>query len=215
MTAATWRASAFVLVALLTSPAQAQSEAAAEPAQARLQARVYGLGPLGPKAAGDHVDVDIRLRGGAIRIDFIGDNAPDAWLLNPGTRGRGWLVSESGNYSLPVADASGPYWYDPKAPCVQLGGRCSPAPGEFILGRLAAGWRYENALQGPDGTTSGTLWIDVQTGLMLGYRGRTGSHGRERSLRATAVSFETVPEEVFEAPSGLRTPAATQPSAQR
>lgn len=197
-------------VGLLVGTAQAQDSPATadEPAQARLSARIYGFGPLGSRQAGDHAQVELHLRGDAIRIDFVGENAPDAWLVTRGKRGQAWLVSESGNYTLPVPDASGPYWYDPKAPCIVLGGRCSPAPGEFILGRLAAGWRYENATQGPDGTTSGTLWIDVRTGLMLGYRGRTGRSGRERSLRVTDVSFEAVPEALFEPPAGLRSPSA-------
>lgn len=211
MTATTWRASALLAACLAANSALAQVPAGAaepEPPQARLQARAYGVGPIGPKQAGEYIQVQISLRGKSIRIDFLDDNAPDAWLVSEGRRGQAWLVSESGNYTLPVTDASGPYWYDPKAPCIVLGGRCSPAPGEFIVGRLAAGWRYEGAAQGPDGTTSGTLWIDTQTGLMLGYRGRTGRSRRERSLRVTDVVFEAVPEAEFEPPAGLRRPAA-------
>lgn len=209
MTATTWRADMQVLLASLLMAATwavaAQSTDAAdnEPPQARLLARAYGLGPLSPSSPGGEVEVEIRLRGPAIRIDFRGDNAPDAWLTTQGQRGRAWLVSERGNYTLPVADASGPYWYDPAAPCHTIGGRCSPAPGEFILGRLAAGWRYDNA-QGPDGTTSGTLWIDTRTGLLLGYRGRTGNQRTERGLRVTEVTFDEVPSSLFDPPAGLR-----------
>lgn len=217
MTAAIWRASRVIacLASLLGGAVHAQShnasdEPASEPAQARVQARVYGMGPLGSRQAGDYVDVVVRLRGPLIRIDFTGDNAPDAWLVNRGTRGQAWLVSATGNYTLPVADASGPYWYDPKAPCAVLGGRCAPAQGDFILGRLVAGWRYEDAAQGPDGTTSGILWIDTRTGLLLGYRGRTGRHGRERSMRVNAVSFEPISEALFEPPAGLRSPASPE-----
>ncbi|MGF6418587.1 hypothetical protein ABH900_002070 [Stenotrophomonas sp. AN71] len=209
MTATTWLADmrvllAAALMAVTSAPsAHAANDVDSEPPQARLLARAYGLGTLGPRAAGDDVEVEIRLRGPAIRIDFRGSNAPDAWLTTQGQRGRAWLVSESGNYTLPVADASGPYWYDPAAPCQTIGGRCSPAPGEFILGRLAAGWRYDNA-HGPDGTTSGTLWIDTRTGLLLGYRGRTGNRRSERGLRVTDVSFGDVPASLFDPPAGLR-----------
>lgn len=214
MTAATFaEARALCCVLLLAwagvAGAAPAADAAAEPPQARMLARAYGLGPLGPHApAGAPVEVELHLRGEAIRIDFRGAHAPDAWLT---TRGRGtqaWLVSERGNYVLPVPDASGPYWYDPAAPCRDIGGRCTPAPGEFILGRLAAGWRYSNA-RGPDGTSSGTLWIDTQTGLMLAYRGRSGTRGSERGLRATQVSFDAVPATVFDHPGGLRQPSAT------
>ena len=69
--------------------------------------------------------------------------------------------------------------------------------------RLAAGWRYDNA-QGPDGTTSGTLWIDTRTGLLLGYRGRTGNQRTERGLRVTEVTFDEVPSSLFDPPAGLR-----------
>jgi hypothetical protein len=194
----------------IAAPSRAQSidaAAAEEPAppQARLQARAYGFGPLGPKQAGESVQVEVRLRGESIRVDFVGAHAPDAYLVNPGTRGRAWLISRSGDYRLPVADASGPYWYDPKDPCARIGGRCAPVPGEFIAGRLAAGWRYQSATQGPDGTTSGTLWLD-SSGLLLGYRGRIGSRRDERTLRVDAVSYESVPAEAFAPPDGLRTP---------
>lgn len=203
---------ASLLIAATTHPrdaaAQEQSEAA-EPLQARLQARAYGVGPLGPKQAGDAALVEVRLRGDAIRIDFVGTQSPDAYLINPGTRGRGWLVSHSGDYRLPIADASGPYWYDPADPCARIGGRCAPAPGEFIAGRLATGWRYD-AAQGPDGTTSGTLWLD-RSGLLLGYRGKVGNRREERSLRVDAVSFEAVPAEVVTPPEGLRTPDGSRP----
>lgn len=199
---------------LTSAPSRSQSaDTAAEgppPPQARLQGRAYGFGPLGPKQAGDSVQVEVRLRGEAIRIDFVGEHAPDAYLVAPGTRGRAWLISRSGDYRLPVADASGPYWYDPKDPCARIGGRCAPAPGEFIAGRLAAGWRYQSATQGPDGTTTGTLWLD-SSGLLLGYRGRIGTRRDERSLRVDAVSYEPVPAGAFEPPQGLRTPGTSAP----
>ncbi|WP_244149971.1 hypothetical protein [Xanthomonas sacchari] len=207
-----------LLVSLLIAATATQGDAAdasaqeqdnsPEPLQARLQARAYGVGPLGPKQAGDAVQVEVRLRGDAIRIDFVGAQAPDAYLINPGTRGRGWLVSKSGDYRLPVADASGPYWYDPTDPCARIGGRCTPAPGEFIAGRLAAGWRYAAAL-GPDGTTSGTLWLD-RSGLLLGYRGKVGNSRQERSLRVDEVSFEAVPAETFTPQENLRTPESSR-----
>ncbi|MCC4598251.1 hypothetical protein NRY95_21525 [Xanthomonas campestris pv. phormiicola] len=199
---------------LVSAPSRSQAtDAAAEgppPPQARLQGRAYGFGPLGPKQAGDSVQVEVRLRGEAIRIDFVGAHAPDAYLVAPGTRGRAWLISRSGDYRLPVADASGPYWYDPKDPCARIGGRCAPAPGEFIAGRLAAGWRYQSATQGPDGTTTGTLWLDGN-GLLLGYRGRIGNRRDERSLRVDTVSYEPVPADAFEPPEGLRTPGTAAP----
>lgn len=203
-----WRVDVYLatLLALLSlsgsSAALAADEEVPEPPQARMLARAYGVGALAP-GADDHVEVELQLRGAAIRIDFRGEHAPDAWLTTGGRGGRAWLVSERGNYVLPVADASGPYWYDPTAPCRTIGGRCVPAPGEFIDGRLAAGWRYDKA-KGPDGTTTGTLWVDTATGLLLGYRGRVGSRGQERGMRARAVRFEAVPESVFLPPQGLR-----------
>lgn len=212
MTVTTWPVDLYAVACalLLAFPgaagAASHPDAAPEPPQARMLARAYGLGPLGPNApAGTPVEVELHLRGSAIRIDFRGEHAPDAWLTTQGRGTQAWLVSERDNYVLPVPDASGPYWYDPAAPCRSMGGRCEPAPGEFILGRLTAGWRYSNA-DGPDGTRTGTLWIDTQTGLMLAYRGRAGISSRERGMRAAVVTFEDVASDVFELPTALRRP---------
>jgi len=89
-------------------------------------------------------------------------------------------------------------------------GRLRAVPREFIAGRLAAGWRYRSAAQGPDGTTSGTLRLDGN-GLLLGYRGRIGNRRDERSLRVDTVSYEPVPADAFEPPEGLRTPGTAAP----
>ncbi|OAX54521.1 hypothetical protein [Xanthomonas graminis] len=70
--------------------------------------------------------------------------------------------------------------------------------------------RYRSAAQGPDGTTTGTLWLD-SSGLLLGYRGRIGTRHDERSLRVDAVSYEPVPAEAFAPPDGLRTPQTRDP----
>ena len=194
MTVTTWPvdlyavASALLLAFSGAAGAASHPDAAPEPPQARMLARAYGLGPLGPNApAGTPVEVELHLRGSAIRIDFRGEHAPDAWLTTQGRGTQAWLVSERDNYVLPVPDASGPYWYDPAAPCRSMGGRCSNADG-------------------PDGTRTGTLWIDTQTGLMLAYRGRAGISSRERGMRAAVVTFEDVASDVFELPTALRRP---------
>ena len=74
MTATTWRADMRVLLASLLMAttwavaAQSTDASESEPPQARLLARAYGLGPLGPNAPGGEVEVEIRLRGPAIRL---------------------------------------------------------------------------------------------------------------------------------------------------
>lgn len=204
-----WRHALLVVLLCGASATAAPGPAPEDPAppQAHLQVRVGGALAWARGNTAETLQATVRLHGDAIRIEF--DDGPDAgsYLLNTGTFGRGWIVNPAGNYRLPIADASGPYWLDPQQPCAHIGGRCSPAHGEFIAGRLARGWRYERADRGPDGTTRGTLWVDTQTGLLLGYRGSAGNGGRERTLRVTAVGFEPQPRELFELPGELRSPA--------
>ncbi|WP_369915381.1 hypothetical protein AB8810_01785 [Xanthomonas sp. NCPPB 3005] len=104
---------------------------------------------------------------------------------------------------------AGPYSHDPEHSCADRR-TLRAVPREFIADPLAAGWRYRSAAQGPDGTTSGTLWLDGN-GLLLGYRGRIRNRRDERSLRVDTVSYEPVPADAFEPPEGLRTPGTAAP----
>lgn len=208
MTAADWgarRRACGLLAALLTATGGAPAQPAA--VQARIEATVEGFGNLAPRGTDKPIAVTLHIGREAVRADFHFDTpGPDVYLLKHDGQPRAWWISPQGRYMIPVNDATGPYRYDLRHPCDTVQGRCSPAPGEFIAGRLARGLHYADARRGPDGTTRGTLWIDSQTGLLLGYRGTVGNRGETRSLRVRQVSYEAPDPALLTLPGHLNIP---------
>lgn len=183
--------------------AQQTAETPATPSQATVQALVQGLHPPGTPEADKAVPVTVRVRGQDIRIDFDPAWSHGFYLLHSGDQSGAWMIDRARRVALPVADSSGPYWLDPGRPCATIGGRCSPATREVIAGRVANGWQYRGAERGPDGTVDGTLWVDVRTGLLLGYRSSVPGQSGTRSLRVLQVSFDEIPAEMFTAPQDM------------
>ncbi len=205
MTATALRADRRVLLLALlaTGAVQAQPQGT----QARIEATVEGYGNLAPRGTGKPIRLTVRTSAEAMRADFHFDGGgSDVYLLKRNDEPRAWWISPQGRYMIPVNDASGPYWYDPRRPCDSVQGRCTPAQGEFIAGRLAKGLNYDHARHGPDGTTRGTLWIDNETGLLLAYRGTVGNRQDSRSFRAARVSYEPVDAAAYAKPDAMNTP---------
>jgi hypothetical protein len=70
----------------------------------------------------------------------------------------------------------------------------------------ASGWRFRHAgSRGPDGSDSGTMWIDDEYGLLLGYHAED-MQGRSLDWTVTTVSFEPLPPELFELPDNGKHP---------
>lgn len=199
-----WRCPLLVMLAAGGAAAEDQAPAAPEPPQAIVHAIAEGYGPVAARG-GASLPLTLRLRGDAARIEFSDPKGRDAYLLVSGPGREGWLVSVPGNVAMPLPRAGTAFWFDPEAPCETLQATCSPAPGEVIAGRAARGWRYRNAAgRGPDGTDSGTLWVDAATGLLLGYRGKLSGRDEARSLRTVSVSYASVPADIFERPRNLQ-----------
>ena len=77
---------------------------------------------------------------------------------------------------------------------------CEREGKKTIAGREASGWRFRHAgTRGPDGSDSGTMWLDDQYGLLLGYHAED-MQGHSLDWTVTTVSFERLPPELFELP---------------
>lgn len=197
------RLSLIALTLLIAGSLQAQPQEI----QAHIEATVEGIGNLAPRSTDKPIAVTLRTSGAGLRVDFHFDSGgSDVYLLKRTGEPRAWWISMKGRYMIPANDASGPYWYDVRHPCDAVQGRCSPAPGEFIAGRLAKGLTYVDARTGPDGTTRGTLWIDSETGLLLAYRGTVGNRQENRSFRAKQVMYEAIDATLFAMPNQLNSP---------
>ena len=184
-------------------PVQAEEapELEATPASARLRLVVDGDDTRAGGQATRHYTV--LLRGEAIRIQpetTQGMPASSTYLLKTGPGPGAWLRDDANGMALPVPDASGPYWYDPRDPCARIGGRCEPAPPEVIAGQFVRGWRYRASPQGPDGSRDGVLWLDAETGLLLGYRAGSTAGQEPRRMQVTEVLYEPMPADLFTAP---------------
>lgn len=169
-----------------------------------LHAEARGIGPVRDN---EILPLTIRLSGPHLRIDFQSKSGEDGYLLADTTADarQAWLVSRSGDVALPVP---APGWtslrLDPEAPCADMAARCEPESVDVVANRLVRKWRYRDADgRGPDGTDTGTLWVDPHTGLLLAFKGRLAGRSDVRGYRVTAVEHTRVSPDLFELPRTL------------
>jgi outer membrane lipoprotein-sorting protein len=145
----------------------------------------------------------VYIQGNRTRLEFRSADQ-QGYLLR---QGNGiWLVNEAARLAWPLkySTTARQYLFEPKDPCKSLGVACEHVGTKEIAGREAGGWRFMHAgSRGPDGSDSGTMWIDTQYGLLLGYHAED-QQGRSLDWTVTSVSFEPLSPELFELPLGQR-----------
>jgi len=147
----------------------------------------------------------IYLRGNRTRLEFHSTDQ-QGYLLRDGS--RVWLINEKAKLAWPLQYRTGArqYKFNASEPCKDLDISCEHEGKKTIAGREASGWRFRHAgTRGPDGSDSGTMWIDDQYGLLLGYHAED-MQGHALDWTVTTVSFETLPAELFELPTGGKHP---------
>jgi outer membrane lipoprotein-sorting protein len=149
----------------------------------------------------------VYLHGNRTRMEFQTADQ-QGYLLRDGA--SVWLVNEKAKLAWPLkyTTSARQYIYDAAEPCRQLELRCEREGKKNIAGREASGWRFRHAgSRGPDGSDSGTMWIDDQYGLLLGYDAED-MQGRSLDWTVTTVSFERLPPELFELPRDGKHPGS-------
>lgn len=145
----------------------------------------------------------IRQKGERVRVDIdAGAHHGTTWSDGK----TSWMVVDGQPVAFPLGGKASPkpVVYDVDAPCGRMLGTCTRVEEKTLLGRRAAGWAYRNAGgRGPDGTDSGTIWIDKDTGVLLEMRGEDVGR-RHYEWRATSVSYEAVPDGIFALPDGVQ-----------
>ena len=186
-----------VRVLLLLLGLTAASSAAA--ADVTLHARATGIGPVRGSEA---MPMTVRLSESRLRIDFATPRGADGYLLADTAADQAWLVSVSGDVALPVpAPAWTGFRLDPASPCGAMGARCEPGAVDVVANTLVRKWRYRDADgRGPDGTDSGTLWVDPRTGLLLAFRGRLAGRDDVRGYEVLSVQPGKLDEALFALP---------------
>ena len=143
------------------------------------------------------------IQGNRTRLEFRSAHQ-QGYLLRQGS--GIWLVNEVAKQAWPLkySTTARQYLFEPQDPCRSLGVACERVGTKEIAGREAGGWHFTHAgSRGPDGSDSGTMWIDTQYGLLLGYHAED-QQGRSLNWTVTSVSFEPLSPELFELPVGQR-----------
>jgi hypothetical protein len=147
----------------------------------------------------------VYLQGKRTRLEF-GSADQQGYLLRDGN--SIWLISEKAKVAWPLkySPSARQYVFDTAEPCKSMEVSCEREGKKIIAGREASGWRFRHAgSRGPDGSDSGTLWIDDQYGLLLGYHAED-MQGRSLDWTVTTVSFELLPPGLFELPDSGKHP---------
>lgn len=200
---------ALLCAAVFAAPAPAREAASASAGDraarpdVTLHATSSGIGPF--HRGGTPMPLAVRMSGTRLRIDFTSPGEGHGYLLAHGGGRQAWLVSQAGQLALPVP---APVWaqfrVDPQAPCAGMGARCEPGAVDVVARRVVRQWRYRGADgRGPDGTDSGTLWVEPGTGLLLRFRGRVAGQRREHEFTVLSVTDDALDPAVFELPRTL------------
>lgn len=193
-----------VLAACACAGAAAHAQSSAEGVA---QVMTNQLGPLTRATPrGKMEPVTVYFREGALRIDFRDAGGKSYRLLLPADGQPGWIVDATGA-ALPALKARWPLVFDPQAPCAGQGmfANCqSQGPG-LVAGQNARHWRYRFTRNtGPGLTSRGDMWLDAETGLVLSYRGETGT-GLPQEWQVQSVAYGPLPEGTFDLPKGVPT----------
>jgi hypothetical protein len=161
---------------------------------------------IGFESNGKHVLPEtVYLHGNHTRLDF-GSGENQTYLLRD--INSVWLINEKAKVAWPLKSSptGRQYVFDTAEPCRSMDVACERDGKKIIAGREATGWRFRHAgSRGPDGSDSGTFWIDDQYGLLLGYHAED-MQGRSLEWTVTTVSFEQLPAGLFELPDGGKRP---------
>ena len=196
-----------ILLSLALLPAGASSADSVVP-EGTAQVMTNQLGAFTrtrPRGAMDKATVFFR--GDAVRIQFQDDAGKAYALVLPAGSGSGWVEDAHGGM-LPLPPGRWPLHANPDQPCAGQGlfADCQRMGAGVYAGRNARQWRYRLANPtGPGMTRQGVMWLDEDTGFVLGYdgdaRAGTGKHWQVRT-----VQYGPLPDALFEKPQSTDHP---------
>jgi outer membrane lipoprotein-sorting protein len=155
---------------------------------------------IGFEGRGKHVLPEtIYLHGGRTRVEFQTSDQ-QGYVLRDGK--SAWLINEKAKVAWPLqySTTARQFVFELAKPCINMAGSCERTSTKQIAGRSVTGWHFKHAgTSGPDGTDSGTLWIDDEYGLLLSYQAED-MQGRSMGWNVSTVTFETLPTDLFMLP---------------
>ena len=144
----------------------------------------------------------VYIKGDMTRLEFQ-DGGETDYILRDGKARASWLVNEKARVVMPLGNgpSARQYVFNTNRPCANFSGTCTKDEGGFVAGRAATRWRFLDAGHtGPDGADSGTMWIDDESGLLLGYDGKDMS-GRPMKWTVTSVDTGEISPDLFKMPA--------------
>lgn len=144
----------------------------------------------------------VYIKGDMTRLEFQ-DGGETDYILRDGKAHASWLVNEKARVVLPLGNgpSARQYLFNVDRPCAEFSGSCTKGERVTVAGRVATRWRFLDAGHtGPDGADSGTMWIDDESGLLLGYDGKDMS-GRPMKWTVTSVDVGEISPDLFKMPA--------------
>ncbi|HEY4145326.1 hypothetical protein [Pinirhizobacter sp.] len=144
----------------------------------------------------------VYIKGDMTRLEFQ-DGGQTDYILRDGKARASWLVNEKARVVLPLGNgpSARKYFFNIDRPCADFSGSCTKGDRSTVAGHAATRWRFIAAGHtGPDGTDSGTMWIDDASGLLLGYDGKDMS-GRPMKWTVTSVDTGEISPDLFKMPA--------------
>lgn len=193
------RGAALAALAALLLPVMSRAEELSGTAQVTTN-QLGAFTRTRPRGAMD--EATVFFRGDAVRIQFR-DSAGKAYaLVLPAGNNGGWIEDAHGNV-MPLPLGRWLLHADPGQPCAGQGlfADCQPLGQGLYAGRNARQWRYRltNAT-GPGGTRQGRMWLDADTGFVLGYESGAGA-GSKKRWQVLSVHYGPLPETLFAPPA--------------
>ena len=160
------------------------------------------LAPVAGTSAREAIPVEISFRDQQFAIGFAGADRR-AYRLVRAVEGAPLVLLDGRGGAMPLPRGRLELFFDPAAPCAAMGmmSDCRSIGEGTYAGRSAVQWRYRHAnRKGPGGSEAGTMWLDAETGLVLGYDATTAG-GQRLHWQVRQLRYGPQPDESFALPA--------------
>ena len=161
--------------------------------------------PVAGTPAREAIAVELSFRDQQFAIGFVGADQR-AYRLVRAVEGAPLVLLDGRGGAMPLPRGRLVLFFDPAAPCAPMGmmSDCRSMGEGTYAGRSAMQWRYRHAnRKGPGGSEAGTMWLDAETGLVLGYDAVTAG-GQRLLWQVRQLRYAPQPDERFALPAAPR-----------
>lgn len=161
--------------------------------------------PVAGTPARTAIPVELSFRGQQLAIGFTGADRR-AYQLVRAVEGAPLVLLDGRGGAMPLPRGRLDLFFDPAAPCAAMGmmSDCRSMGEGVYAGRNAVQWCYRHGnRKGPGGSEDGTMWLDAETGLVLGYDATTAG-GQRLEWQVRQLRYGPQPDALFALPAAPR-----------